>query len=701
MAKQGFLTIITRPQPYAEKLAQLLNKHDFKTISKPLIDFTANAHFSSATITKNLEQFDGLIFISQQAVLFFITQLSESQKANLSNKILIAVGRATQKLLSEYGFESLLPETFDSEGILALIHELDGQSAIQKLLLVRGNKGRKLLEQKLSQSYSLHIAEVYQRIGIAQQFPPLDNNEPMAIIVTSEQLLNLSLHQIDLQETKSLQTSAKSLRQQIAFICASRRISDKAAQLGLTNCYTANSAGDEDLLEACLDWRQQHDHQHKFAVTPIEQSKTMSEQENHDNELIEALELEDDQPSNQHGDAKPKKKSLLPKLILWLIILTALGYGAYWLWQNFAASETEPTSGEIDRLVILEKTIKQQNQQIEQLLAIQSKQSNQAQQLEKEFHQQVTALQQQLITSQRKFQSLSADAATQAKDWQIAEAEYLIRQAAQKLHYSDDIGSIVALLETADQQILATGDSNFLALRRAISNDISQIKSVGSLDIDGILVKLDSAQELVPQLELASVKLDSPVIESTEEIETDPSAWQTFKNNIRNTFSDYYKIHHYEQAVKPFINPQQASLLEQNLLLNLKMAQLAALRHQQSAYDTALQEVIAWIKEFYVTNSVSNTLLEQLNLAVQAKVAIKLPTHLNSLRLIKDNHQERLQQWLQSPTLEQAPTNEAAQEELDLGQSGDINQKIQESLQRLNNEAETSEKKSNDDGAEQ
>lgn len=701
--------IITRPEPHASELASLLRERDFKTVVAPLIEFVANPEFAQQKNYQLDDEIDIYIFVSRQAVNYFLQNLDSSQTNKLKDKTIISVGKGTQDTLLSHNVNSEVPETYDSEGMLALIKKINSSEKSLKVALICGNEGRKLLTEELSQKHQVKRVEVYQRIGIAQSFPKITEPETTAVIATSEQLLNLSLHQIELQQTPQMQTSDKSLLQSLAFITASSRIEAIAKEKGIRNCLTANTAINEDLVDACLNWRESLALDKTHSSESTKQNKAMSETEKHDNEIIEALELEqelDQEPNSNEPNSK--KKGGLLKPLFWLMLLGAIGYGGYWIWnQNYFSLKTSTNEvsdnpdSELTRIVNLEKQLKQQNSQIEQLISNNQSQLAQSETQSQELNRQIESLQQQLVASQRKFQSFTADAAEQARDWQIAEAEYLVRQAAQKVHYSDDTNSIIALLEAADQQILASGDSNLLPLRRAISQDIAQIKSNVAIDIDGILVKLDTISSQLNSLTLASVKFDKEQTHaSTEEAVEDPSAWQTFKTNVKDTFSDYYKVHNYDQSVKPFISPQQADLLQQNLLLAINTAQLSVLRHQQNTYDQSIADLSKWVGEYYKQDTSALAILDQLKLLSEAKVSIKLPNKLSSLDFIKQNNQDRLNQWLQSPTLETQKQNLESkntntEETQEPGKSGNIDAKIQDALQRMNSDKKADADKSN------
>ncbi len=700
MSDYDELIIVTRPQPYADELCDQLIANQFHVENCPLIEFVENDASDLSNWLNQKESYDYIIFISQQAAQFFLQPLDKQQVSTIKRSTLIAVGKATQKVISGFNLESKTPLTADSEGILELLSSLLDSKQPASILLVCGNQGRKLLEAELAIEHTVKRLEVYQRVAIAQTFPSINNPTKTAVLATSEQLLSLSAHQLSLQQTPKMQTTENSLLQSVVFICASSRIEQSAKELGIKNTLVAASASNEDMLQAAINWRLQLQANDNIIQTNFteqnltQQSDTMSESDQHENEIIEALELDQEQDNHQ----KPAKKGGMLKTVFWLLLLAAIGYGGYWLWnQNyFSGTASNPeTNNELSRIVTLEKQLKSQSLQIENLLNSNSQHTASNDELKQELARQVESLQQQLVVSQRKFQSLSADAATQARDWQIAEAEYLIRQAAQKVHYSDDTASIIALLEAADQQILASGDTNLLGLRRAISQDIGQIKSNVSIDIDGILVKLDTIQSQLKDLTLASVKFDEAASSEANETEiTEDSAWQTFKSNIKNTFSDYYKVHSYDQSVKPFISPQQSDLLQQNILLSLQTAQLSALRHQQQSYDRSIAEVASWISEYYQKDSASNFVQEQLQQLAKAKVSVQLPNKFQSLDFIKSNNQERLNQWLQSSPLESpaASTTTDIVEDDEIGESGNIDAKIKNTLERLEKTSDDSKK---------
>lgn len=242
--------IVTRPSPMGEGLCQELNDHRYRAIHCPLIRFTANTDYSPEQQLALLEQHKLWIFVSKQAVDYALQDLSQNKLDQFLGHTIIAVGKATQKALQPYGLSALVPKTPDSEGILALINQFS-LPANYPILLIRGDKGRGLLEQELGAPYQLGILPVYHRLEQTAALPPAMQQataeKPVAWIVTSGQILELADKMLATAEIKP---------EQVVIIGGSDRISDLARQMGYTNCYTAKDASNAEIIRACNDWRQ-------------------------------------------------------------------------------------------------------------------------------------------------------------------------------------------------------------------------------------------------------------------------------------------------------------------------------------------------------------------------------------------------------------------------------------------------------------
>ena len=236
--------IVTRPSPYGEELCGELEHNGIVSTHSPLICFEPDTSFNSEQRLSALEQADTWIFVSRQAVNFCFDGFTSQQMSSLlqlsQSKTIIAVGDATADSLQQLNFVVLTPPTPNSEGMIALLEQHQRQN--KSTLLIRGNQGRKLLQDYFS-AQQLTILPVYQRQATGQQLPRM--TESSAIVVTSGQLMELVANQV----------SESSQRKACSIISGSQRISEIAQQFGFTNCYTASNASNDELVKSCILWR--------------------------------------------------------------------------------------------------------------------------------------------------------------------------------------------------------------------------------------------------------------------------------------------------------------------------------------------------------------------------------------------------------------------------------------------------------------
>ncbi len=241
--------LITRPEQKAQQLALSLNQQGIACVNQPLFDYQALANHSTSKAL--LTDIDILIFVSVAAVEFADANYS----ANLWKfEHIFAVGSATKKALQLLGVNNvMIPNQENSEGLLALpalTQQVDGK----KITIIRGDGGREYLANTLS-SRGANVAylESYQRVwrvlakDISKQWHQQQIN---CIVVTSNAILaklaQLVLSQGEQSESQKL---VDYWRTQCLWVTASKRIADKAKQLGLSEVTISAGASDQVLTE--------------------------------------------------------------------------------------------------------------------------------------------------------------------------------------------------------------------------------------------------------------------------------------------------------------------------------------------------------------------------------------------------------------------------------------------------------------------
>ncbi|MDG6774588.1 uroporphyrinogen-III synthase [Thiomicrorhabdus sp. ZW0627] len=136
-----FTLLNTRPADQATALQQLVDQADGQALSCPSIEIEILKPKPSDLA--ELQHFDKLVFISANAVKAFVTLSAGKLKDSVQ---LFAIGQATFKVGSKAGLDmhTAEGERFDSEALLKHpdLQNLNGQ----KVLIVKGQGGRELLE---------------------------------------------------------------------------------------------------------------------------------------------------------------------------------------------------------------------------------------------------------------------------------------------------------------------------------------------------------------------------------------------------------------------------------------------------------------------------------------------------------------------------------------------------------------------------
>ena len=346
------------------------------------------------------------------------------------------------------------------------------------------------------------------------------------------------------------------------------------------------------------------------------------------------------------------------KWFIFLILVAAIAYAVFFGWQKW--QDYQSTMNKADRIDQIEQQISMQQHSLETKM---SKQTDLIRDLSSDLEQNqryINQLQEQLRTTQRKFQTLSSE---KQQDWLFNEAEYLIREASYKLNFTDDAASIIALLQAADNQLSELNDGSLTQIRQAISQDINAVRGSGNLDIEGVAIAIETLKSNLSQLELASVQLDKTSTEAEDNnSQVEVSSWQHFKNSMSHAASKYYTVHQFDESTQPFISPQKDRLLRENILLNLQTAQLATLQNNQPLYESNLGNVKQWVEQYFKQKpATTQAYLTQLEELLDRSVELDLPASLQSYQLISDISQQKVKQWLESdsPTTEEPETTDS------------------------------------------
>jgi uroporphyrin-3 C-methyltransferase len=185
-------------------------------------------------------------------------------------------------------------------------------------------------------------------------------------------------------------------------------------------------------------------------------------------------------------------------------------------------------------------------------------------------------------------------------DWIVAEAEYLIRVADQRLQLTRDTHTAVRALENADQRLRDMGDPSLLEVRKKITDDIVALRAVPDPDIEGMALTLSGLAKRVDTLPLAGGTA-APAAQAEGATGTNPaeSGWRAFINRLWGQIKTLVVIQHRGDAGQPLLPPDERYFLRENLSLKLESARLALLRHDNATFHDMLDTAGQWLTKYF------------------------------------------------------------------------------------------------------
>jgi uncharacterized protein HemX len=220
--------------------------------------------------------------------------------------------------------------------------------------------------------------------------------------------------------------------------------------------------------------------------------------------------------------------------------------------------------------------------------------------------------------------------------WMIAESEYLLRTANNRLSLSRDVATAGVALELADQRLRDTLDPGWADVRAQIASDIAALNTLETPDVAGISAQLSALVAQVPQLRVAASSI------ARERELPEPGAGapgtrtvETLLDDLWSGFKDTVRIRVHDQPIQAMIAPQQHFFLYENLKLRLEIARLGLARHDPRLFRDNLATASDWLRRYFDPNDAAVAAMKQeVDALGDIDIAPELPDISGSLRAL-------------------------------------------------------------------
>ncbi|MDF2043476.1 MULTISPECIES: uroporphyrinogen-III C-methyltransferase [unclassified Pantoea] len=326
-----------------------------------------------------------------------------------------------------------------------------------------------------------------------------------------------------------------------------------------------------------------------------------------------------------------------------IVIALAMGAGLYQNGKHQADLQAQTNQKLSDQLSALQQQASSDKQQLTQQLSSAEKALQTAQQ-------QQNASAKELETLREKVAVISGN---DVRSWLLAQADYLVKLAGRKLWSDQDVTTAAALLKSADASLADMNDPSVMNVRRALTQDISNLSSVTQVDYDGVILKLNQLSNNVDNLRLADNDSDdAPMDSDGGELSGSVREWrQNLVKSWHNFMDDFITIRRRDNTAQPLLAPNQDVYLRENIRSRLLIAAQAVPRHQDEIYKQSIDTVSAWVRAWYDTNdAATKAFLAQLDELSQQNINMDLPDNLESQPLLEQLMQTRVRNLLAQPS---------------------------------------------------
>ena len=239
-------------------------------------------------------------------------------------------------------------------------------------------------------------------------------------------------------------------------------------------------------------------------------------------------------------------------------------------------------------------------------------------------------------------ESLYQELSRNRDEWAFAEIEQTLLVASQQLQLAGNVKAALIALQAADARLQQLNRPQHLALRKAISQDLTRLKALPFVDSVGISVRLDNVVNAVDRLPLAAEGRSPPEPAAAMPKPAADSAWRRYWTELVGDLRQLVRVQRMDRTDVPLIAPSQAFFLRENLKLRLLSARLGLLTRDQTSYRDDLKAAREWLARYFDTRDKAVAAnMATLSSLLGSEVSIELPDISATLDALRGLRQAR------------------------------------------------------------
>ena len=230
----------------------------------------------------------------------------------------------------------------------------------------------------------------------------------------------------------------------------------------------------------------------------------------------------------------------------------------------------------------------------------------------------VRSLEQRLSAAESSLISVASSSQNSSVELDIAEIDFLLRAANERLQlFSDPVAADLAL-QAADVQIEALNDPMFLSVRQRIASARQALGRIPAVDHVQLSSQLTALQLKATELPFRGESTTAP----TPEVSDDTGWWESFKQ----TLASLVTVRRRAPDEQTTLSLEDKDYLRQGMWLQIESTRLALMRNDGEIYTGSLERLNETVSQFFDNGSsdVEAFLLEVASLK-QISIAPEMP----------------------------------------------------------------------------
>lgn len=232
-------------------------------------------------------------------------------------------------------------------------------------------------------------------------------------------------------------------------------------------------------------------------------------------------------------------------------------------------------------------------------------------------------------------------------DWLIADAEYLLSVANERLHLIGDVNTTREALEAADQRLKESGDAGVFKVREQIANEISALRTINTPDIVGIYSAIKTLQDHVDKLALllpySGKALTSPT-EAAPPLDTDKTKeTHDMLDSALDELHGIVTIRRSDQPIEEILTPEEAQFIREQLRVKLEMIKITLVQQNEPLYQASLDDTKKWAEQHFNQNNDARNFIAELDRFRAIKIRSQFPDISASLKMLRDISKLRIE----------------------------------------------------------